>query len=88
MRKFTYPTCLLFLSMWEEQAFFSWLAEPVDLILDLPRQILRLVGQVFILLQADLIGTARNRRRGSRIWAARTEYRIVIGPSVLGRTLN
>jgi hypothetical protein len=29
MRKFTYPVCLLFLTMRDEQAFFSWLAEPV-----------------------------------------------------------
>jgi hypothetical protein len=28
MRKFTYPVCLFFFTMWEEQAFFSWLAEP------------------------------------------------------------
>jgi hypothetical protein len=29
MRKFTYPVCLFFFTMREEQAFFSWLAEPV-----------------------------------------------------------
>ena len=29
MRKFTYPVCLFFLTMREEQAYFSWLAEPV-----------------------------------------------------------
>jgi hypothetical protein len=29
MRKFTYPVCLLFFAMREEQDFFSWLAEPV-----------------------------------------------------------
>ena len=29
MRKFTYPVCLFFLTMRDEQAFFSWLAEPV-----------------------------------------------------------
>ncbi len=29
MRKFTYPVCLLFFTMREDQAFFSWLAEPV-----------------------------------------------------------
>src|SRR5262245_4339303 len=29
MRKFTYPVCLFFFSLREEQAFFSWLAEPV-----------------------------------------------------------
>jgi hypothetical protein len=29
MRKFTYPVCLLFFTMREEQAYFSWLAEPV-----------------------------------------------------------
>jgi hypothetical protein len=29
MRKFTYPVCLLFFTMRKEQAFFSWLAEPV-----------------------------------------------------------
>ena len=29
MRKFTYPVCLFFFAMREEQAFFSWLAEPV-----------------------------------------------------------
>ncbi len=29
MRKFTYPVCLLFFTMREERAFFSWLAEPV-----------------------------------------------------------
>jgi hypothetical protein len=28
MRKFTYPVCLLFFTMREEQEFFSWLAEP------------------------------------------------------------
>jgi hypothetical protein len=28
MRKFTYPVCLLLFTMREEQAFFSWLAEP------------------------------------------------------------
>ncbi len=27
--KFTYPVCLLFFTMRDEQAFFSWLAEPV-----------------------------------------------------------
>jgi len=29
LRKFTYPVCLFFFSMRDEQAFFSWLAEPV-----------------------------------------------------------
>ena len=29
MRKFTYPVCLFFFTMREEQSFFSWLAEPV-----------------------------------------------------------
>jgi hypothetical protein len=29
MRKFTYPVCLFFFTMQQEQAFFSWLAEPV-----------------------------------------------------------
>lgn len=29
MRKFTYPVCLFFFTMRDEQAFFSWLAEPV-----------------------------------------------------------
>src|SRR5882724_12920095 len=29
MRKFTYPVCLFFFTMRGEQAFFSWLAEPV-----------------------------------------------------------
>jgi hypothetical protein len=29
MRKFTYPVCLLFFTMRDERAFFSWLAEPV-----------------------------------------------------------
>jgi len=29
MRKFTYPVCLFFLTMREDQAFFSWLAEPI-----------------------------------------------------------
>jgi hypothetical protein len=29
MRKFTYPVCLFFFTMREEQAFFCWLAEPV-----------------------------------------------------------
>jgi hypothetical protein len=29
MRKFTYPVCLFFFTMREDQAFFSWLAEPV-----------------------------------------------------------
>jgi hypothetical protein len=29
MRKFTYPVCLFFFTMREEQAFFSWLAAPL-----------------------------------------------------------
>jgi hypothetical protein len=29
MRKFTYPVCLFFFTMQQEQAYFSWLAEPV-----------------------------------------------------------
>jgi hypothetical protein len=29
MRKFTYPVCLFFFTVREEQAFFSWLAGPV-----------------------------------------------------------
>jgi hypothetical protein len=29
MRKFTYPVCLFFFTTKEEQAFFSWLAEPI-----------------------------------------------------------
>jgi hypothetical protein len=29
LRKFTYPVCLFFFTVREEQAFFSWLAEPV-----------------------------------------------------------
>ncbi len=29
MRKFTYPVCLFVFTMRDEQAFFSWLAEPV-----------------------------------------------------------
>jgi hypothetical protein len=29
MRKFTYPVCLFFFTLRQEQAFFSWLAEPV-----------------------------------------------------------
>ena len=29
MRKFTYPVCLFLITMREEQASFSWLAEPV-----------------------------------------------------------
>jgi hypothetical protein len=29
MRKFTYPVCRFFFTMRDEQAFFSWLAEPV-----------------------------------------------------------
>ena len=29
MRKFTYPVCLFLFTTREEQAFFSWLAEPV-----------------------------------------------------------
>jgi hypothetical protein len=29
MRKFTYPVCLFFFTMREEQAYFAWLAEPV-----------------------------------------------------------
>jgi hypothetical protein len=29
MRKFTYPVCLFFFTVREEQAFFSWLAEPI-----------------------------------------------------------
>jgi hypothetical protein len=29
MRKFTYPVCLFLFTRREEQAFFSWLAEPV-----------------------------------------------------------
>jgi hypothetical protein len=28
MRKFTYPVCLFLFTLREEQAFFSWLAEP------------------------------------------------------------
>jgi hypothetical protein len=28
MRKFTYPVCLFFFTMREDQAFFCWLAEP------------------------------------------------------------
>ena len=29
MRKFTYPVCLLFFTMRDEKAYFSWLAEPI-----------------------------------------------------------
>jgi hypothetical protein len=29
LRKFTYPVCLFFFTMRDDQAFFSWLAEPV-----------------------------------------------------------
>jgi len=29
LRKFTYPVCLFFFTMRDEQAFFAWLAEPV-----------------------------------------------------------
>jgi hypothetical protein len=29
MRKFTYPVCLLVFTLREEQAFYSWLAEPI-----------------------------------------------------------
>jgi hypothetical protein len=29
MRKFTYPVCLFFFTLRQEQAFFSWLAEPI-----------------------------------------------------------
>lgn len=29
MRKFTYPVCLFFFTLRDEQAFFSWLAEPI-----------------------------------------------------------
>jgi hypothetical protein len=29
MRKFTYPVCLFFFTVRDEQAFFCWLAEPV-----------------------------------------------------------
>jgi hypothetical protein len=29
MRKFTYPVCLFFFTTKDEQAFFSWLAEPI-----------------------------------------------------------
>ena len=29
LRKFTYPVCLFFFTVRDEQAFFSWLAEPV-----------------------------------------------------------
>ncbi len=29
LRKFTHPVCLFFFTVREEQAFFSWLAEPV-----------------------------------------------------------
>jgi hypothetical protein len=29
MRKFTYPVCLFFFTLRDEQAFFSWLAEPL-----------------------------------------------------------
>jgi hypothetical protein len=30
MRKFTYPVCLFFFTTRDEQAFFSWLAEPTS----------------------------------------------------------
>ncbi|QDV32565.1 DUF4365 domain-containing protein [Tautonia plasticadhaerens] len=36
MRKFTYPVCLFFFTLREDQAFFSWLAEPA-LIGDAPK---------------------------------------------------
>src|SRR4051794_23335216 len=29
LRKFTYPVCLFFFTVRDEQAFFTWLAEPV-----------------------------------------------------------
>ncbi len=29
MRKFTYPVCLIFFTLRDERAYFSWLAEPV-----------------------------------------------------------
>jgi hypothetical protein len=29
LRKFTYPVCLFFFTLRQQQAFFSWLAEPV-----------------------------------------------------------
>jgi hypothetical protein len=29
MRKFTYPVCLFFFTLRQEQAFFAWLAQPV-----------------------------------------------------------
>ena len=29
MRRFTYPVCLFFFTMREEQAYFTWLAEPI-----------------------------------------------------------
>src|SRR5262245_50371059 len=29
MRKFTYPVCLFFFTLRDEQGYFSWLAEPV-----------------------------------------------------------
>jgi hypothetical protein len=29
LRKFTYPVCLFLFTLREEQAFFSWLAEPI-----------------------------------------------------------
>ena len=29
LRKFTYPVCLFFFTLRKEQAYFSWLAEPV-----------------------------------------------------------
>jgi hypothetical protein len=29
LRKFTYPVCLFFFTLRQEQAFFAWLAEPV-----------------------------------------------------------
>jgi hypothetical protein len=29
MRKFTYPVCLFVFTLRDEQAFFSWLAQPV-----------------------------------------------------------
>ncbi len=31
LRKFTYPVCLFFFTLRDEQAYFSWLAEPVVL---------------------------------------------------------
>lgn len=59
MRKFTYPVCLFFFTMRDEQAFFSWLAEPV-----LRASVPKLVHHVkasCVLLTDELLGEVIGR---------------------------